>query len=146
MKALTICQPYASLIMLPFSDPRAKRTENRGWHSSYVGPLAIHAGKSREWLDEDPGGNPGLDAYGFEIADLFFGYILGVVDQIACLRPDDVRFRYPKLKEHQHIEGPWCHVYANVRPFAKPVAWKGAQGPWNVPDDVIAAALAVGAK
>ena|ERR1700735_3253754 len=146
MRALTICQPYASLVMLPFSDPRAKRTENRSWHTDYIGPLAIHAGKSREWLEPDPDGIPGKDAYGFLLDDLFFGYILGVVDQIACLKPGDVRRKYPKLKDHQHIEGPWCHVYANVRPFAEPAPWKGAQGFFNVPDDVINAALAVGAK
>lgn len=31
MKCLTVCQPYASLIMLPDDDDRAKRCENRTW-------------------------------------------------------------------------------------------------------------------
>ena len=45
MKALTICQPYPHLIMLG-----EKPVENRTWATSYRGPLAIHAGKSRQWL------------------------------------------------------------------------------------------------
>lgn len=30
-----------------------KRVENREWPTSYRGPLLIHAGKSREWLDDE---------------------------------------------------------------------------------------------
>ena len=40
MKALTILQPWASLIQIG-----AKRIETRSWTSIYRGPLAIHAGK-----------------------------------------------------------------------------------------------------
>ena len=46
MKAITICQPYAELILLG-----QKRVENRVWKPDYFGPLLIHAGKSRTWLD-----------------------------------------------------------------------------------------------
>lgn len=38
MKALTVHQPYASLIAIG-----AKRIETRSWSTSYRGPLAIHA-------------------------------------------------------------------------------------------------------
>lgn len=40
MKALTIHQPYASLLAI-----LAKLYETRGWATSYRGPIAIHAGK-----------------------------------------------------------------------------------------------------
>src|SRR5690348_3969018 len=40
MKALTLTQPWATLLTL-----QAKRTETRSWHTSYRGPLAIHAAK-----------------------------------------------------------------------------------------------------
>lgn len=40
MKALTVTQPWASLIAIG-----AKRIETRSWRSSYRGPLAIHAAK-----------------------------------------------------------------------------------------------------
>jgi hypothetical protein len=41
MKALTIHQPWASLIAVG-----AKRYETRGWATDYRGPIAIHAGKA----------------------------------------------------------------------------------------------------
>lgn len=41
MKALTIRQPWASLIALG-----VKTIETRSWSTSYRGPLAIHAGKA----------------------------------------------------------------------------------------------------
>lgn len=41
MKALTILQPWASLIA-----SGAKRIETRCWKTNYRGPIAIHAGKS----------------------------------------------------------------------------------------------------
>ena len=42
MKALTVRQPWASLIALG-----VKRIETRSWRTSYRGPLAIHAGLHR---------------------------------------------------------------------------------------------------
>lgn len=48
MKALTVCQPYASLIARG-----KKRVENRTWSTSYRGHLYIHAGKSRKWLSSE---------------------------------------------------------------------------------------------
>jgi len=46
MKALTISQPYASLIA-----SGEKWVENRSWPTGYRGPLAIHAGKGTQYLD-----------------------------------------------------------------------------------------------
>lgn len=40
MKAITIHQPWASLISIG-----AKRFETRGWKTNYRGPIAIHASK-----------------------------------------------------------------------------------------------------
>ena len=40
MKALTILQPWATLIAVG-----AKKVETRSWATNYRGPLAIHAGK-----------------------------------------------------------------------------------------------------
>ena len=41
MKAITILQPWASLIACG-----AKKIETRGWATKYRGPIAIHAGKN----------------------------------------------------------------------------------------------------
>jgi len=50
MKALTIRQPWASLISLG-----VKTIETRSWSTKYRGPLAIHAGK--EWAQLTVGPN-----------------------------------------------------------------------------------------
>lgn len=47
MKALTLHQPWASLIAVG-----AKRIETRSWSTTYRGPLAIHAGARKPELDE----------------------------------------------------------------------------------------------
>jgi hypothetical protein len=46
MKAITIWQPWASLIMMG-----AKQFETRSWETKHRGPLAIHAGASRHTVD-----------------------------------------------------------------------------------------------
>lgn len=141
MKAITVCQPFASLIALPESDERHKRTENRVWTARYRGPIAIHAGKSREWLEE--GESPGYDDEGFKISELPFGAIVCVADLIDWPTAEKIRAgmydnRFPWLRDHQHVEGPFCMILQNVRPLAKPIPWKGAQGLWDVPDEVLA--------
>lgn len=47
MKAITIHQPYASLIAWG-----EKHFETRSWSTPYRGPIAIHAGKSMEVLED----------------------------------------------------------------------------------------------
>lgn len=111
MKALTICQPYAELIMLPDDDDRAKRVENRKWPTNYRGPLLIHAGKSREWLDLDDAGEVDV-RYGLPLSGMEFGAIVGVCKLAACFAPGvdpgeaSARRRFTWLAIHQHVEGP----------------------------------------
>jgi hypothetical protein len=45
MKAITVLQPYASLIAVG-----AKQYETRSWATKHRGPIAIHAGK-KDWAD-----------------------------------------------------------------------------------------------
>lgn len=129
MKALTICQPYASLIVRG-----DKRVENRTWPTSYRGRLYIHAGKSREWLtseDDHPSEN-----YGIPLASMPFGAVIATAVLADCVRFDRigqgmVGQRWPWLGEHEHANGPWCWILANVVPIG-PWPWKGAQGLWEL--------------
>ena len=117
MKAITICQPYAQLIAAG-----AKRVENRTWPTSYRGPIAIHAGKSKEWLD-DPAD-----------ADVFvFGAVVALADLVGCKRVEELTGAW---REHHHSTGPWCWMLSNVRRVG-PVPFKGAQGLWEIPDAVV---------
>lgn len=142
MKALTICQPYAELILLPESDTRRKRVENRTWATNYRGPFYIHAGKSREWLDEENGSHPSRINYGITISSMSFGAIVGVARLADCVRVDytvggekrcspKMAAKYPWLQEHEHTEGPWCWILEDVTAIG-PWPWRGAQGLWEV--------------
>lgn len=145
MKALTICQPYAHLIMLPDDDDRAKRVENRTWSTSFRGQLLIHAGKSRQWLSESN--------YGIQLADMVFGAIVGVCKLSDCVGvspgpngslfhyDDAVRRRWPWLHIHRHVEGPFCFVLTECRKFETPIPYRGAQGFFEVPNEVVAEQL-----
>lgn len=61
MKALTIRQPWASLIALG-----VKTIETRSWSTSYRGPLAIHAAKRRPspWWEDTRTGYAGPNRQG----------------------------------------------------------------------------------
>lgn len=114
MKALTICQPYAELIALG-----EKPIENRTWPTSYRGLLAIHAGKSRSWMDDDDERRyPGMA----------FGAVVAVADLVDCRRVSQLP---PELRDSEHANGPWCFVLENVRRLLPPIPAKGAQGLWE---------------
>lgn len=130
MKTITICEPYATLISRGI-----KRVENRTWPTSYRGPLAIHAGKSRDWLDLNDDGTAD-EEYGIPLSEMAFCCVVAVAELVACLHIDIIRggmfdAAYPWLREHEHTEGPWCLVLENVVRLPEPIPAKGAQGLWN---------------
>ena len=130
MKALTICQPYAQLIVRG-----GKRVENREWATRYRGPLAIHAGKSREWLSTEE-----EVFFSDTLLDpLIFGAVIGEAILVDCLHIDRVSCgqydaKYPWLRGHKHTVGTWCWILSDVRRRTDPLPWKGAQGLWDIPD------------
>tara|TARA_B100002049_G_scaffold158746_1_gene118671 strand:- start:355 stop:762 length:408 start_codon:yes stop_codon:yes gene_type:complete len=119
IKALTVCQPFAHLIAV-----REKPVENRTWFTAYRGPLAIHAGKSREHIDEaDP------------VSEMTFGAVIAMARLVDVCHIDDVRRgrydeKHPWLAAHEHTFGPYCWVLANVKRI-EPVPCRGALGLWN---------------
>lgn len=138
-KALTVCEPFASLLMLPTTDPRRKRVENRKWRTDYRGRLWIHAGMSRAFLTptfkgQDP--SP-ADNYGLPLESLKFGKLLGSCTLTACVNMEDIREgrwdrALPWLRNHLHTEGPWCWVLDDPVPLSQSLPWKGAQGLWPI--------------
>lgn len=129
MKAITICQPYPHLIVIG-----EKHVENRTWPTHYRGPLVIHAGKSRAWLD---GGE--MDTNGIPHV---FGAIVATCTLADCVRVEEIHAglldqRFPQLRDRAHCHGPWCWVLADVRPLPVPVPWRGAQGLFDIPDEAV---------
>lgn len=152
MKALTICQPYAHLIMLPAADPHSKRVENRVWPTQYCGPLLIHAGKSKNWLELNDSGMRDV-GYDLPLADMAFGAIVGIAELQFCLTVQNIQqnaasdpakwaLDWKALAISPHTNGPWCFVLHSVRRFPAPIPYKGAQGLFNIPENIVAEQLA----
>ena len=134
MKALTICQPYASLIC-----EGRKRIENRSWPTGYRGPLLIHAGKSKNYLQ---GWNVRRD--GFLPQPMPMGAVVGMAELVACYHLPAIREKKIQLPpehswihSHQHTEGPALWVLEDVQRLKEPIPWNGKQGLWD-PAELIA--------
>lgn len=121
MRALTVCQPYASAIISGSKDCE-NRTWNMRWHR---GPLLIHASKSRSWLGEDERKDKSI----------IFGAILGVVEVVDCLQLADYLHKYGN--DVWGCFGPWCIRMERKRAFITPIPWKGERGLFYVPDDIV---------
>ena len=80
MRALTITQPWASLVM-----SGDKRVETRSWSTTYRGPLAIHAAKGWDvdarWFAEEVCGR----ILSLTPSILPRGAVLGLADLVDCL-------------------------------------------------------------
>lgn len=127
MKALTIFQPYAQLIMLG-----EKCVENRSWETKFRGQLLIHAGKSRDWLD----------TYHPLPKRMDFGAIIGDCQLVDCVKyspGDRAPYPYRWLETDPHAEGRFCYILEKARLFKKPVPCVGMQKFWDVQGETMAA-------
>lgn len=145
VKTITVCQPYAELIARG-----EKRVENRVWAPKYRGPIAIHAGMSRDWLDTyDP--LPNNLVYGAVVA------IANLVTVVHVASKSDGRIdawlkagmeeQFGWLRDHEHFTGPWGWILSDIRRVG-PFPARGMQNlwSWRVPPDhqsEVAAAIRV---
>lgn len=112
MKALTVFQPYAWLIVKGI-----KPIENRTWSTRHRGPLLIHAGA--KWLD---GWQARAARFGIEVpANLPTRGLIGVVDVTGVVKHSDDPW----------FDGPFGWTLDNPReiPF---VPMRGAQGLFEI--------------
>ncbi len=146
MRALTIHQPWAHLIVTPQSELMRgdviKRIENRTWMTRVRGPLLIHAGTSKKSLSSDE-----EEIY----SEMKFGALLGVTFLEACYTIEQIRngVIHPKhiwAKRHRHCQGPCCFVLGEVHRFEQPIKWLGKQRFFEVPDEVVENQLPDGLK
>lgn len=124
MKALTIHQPYASLIAHGL-----KRFETRSWATTYRGILAIHASKqpmsSEMWHK--------AIRVSMALSPFPIGCVIAYVDLVDCLpagdavleaRPSELDFGYWK-------DGYYGWKLVNPRMLTIPVQVRGQQGLWE---------------
>lgn len=86
-----------------------------------------------------------------------FGAIVGVAQLVGVFRvekqpskfygrtyivpPDWAIHKWPWLATHKHVEGPFCWVLRECLRFDDPIPYRGAQGLFDVPDEVVRGAL-----
>jgi len=160
LKALSLWQPWASAIAVG-----AKRIETRHWRTAYRGPLAIHAAKRLvkdelihigacwHWFGALRPLGAGFD--GPPLWDLLpFGAIVAVCDLVDCWPTESFTVaeldtsRWPDGETCAHYDwtermigdfspGRFGWVLADVQALQKPIPWRGKQGLFEVPDDVL---------
>ena len=121
MKAISLWQPWASLVVEGYKD-----VENRPWRSFYRGPLLIHASlkwdqEGADWIEENCSLQLALKE------DHEQGQILGIVDMVECVKDYNSPWFF----------GPYGFVFENPKQFKQSITYRGRQGLFNVPDEII---------
>ncbi len=153
MKALTLTQPWATLVAIG-----AKRFETRSWTTKYRGSLMIHAAKGfpvkvqhlcfsepfRLYLgDYIDFGVPFLGNHRFPL-----GYVIATCDLVDIIRIGDIQEHYfypvngvghfsvppeePELSFGNYSPGRYAWILANVKQLKEPEVARGALGLWDV--------------
>ncbi|BFH15862.1 ASCH domain-containing protein [Paenibacillus melissococcoides] len=145
MKAITIIQPWATLIALG-----AKQFETRSWATKHRGDLAIHAGKQidREACEQEPFRSV-LARHGYTADNLPTGAVVAVCRIVdcwevsRCLRGDVVlekdggnTMREDPIGKQEEAfgwydDGRYAWDLIQIRQLPKPIPAKGQQGLWN---------------
>ena len=123
MKALTIRQPWVHAILR-----EGKNIENRTWHVTYRGWVAIHAAAVPAPNAVYPRGLrvPDLDA-------LDYGAICGVVRVVDIVTAS--RSKWFTGRDDGKVNFGW--VLEDVIELKKPIPCTGGLGLWNLPHDVL---------
>ncbi|HBV97751.1 MAG: hypothetical protein JL50_03085 [Peptococcaceae bacterium BICA1-7] len=152
MKALTLYQPWASLVSIG-----AKRIETRSWATRYRGPLAIHAAKVfPKWARElcsritfsEVLFSPEKHCYTSSL-DLPFGAIVATCILAECCRiGEDGLYRldsnqidppkwfaplpgYPEICFGDYTPGRFAWLFKDMQPLPEPIPASGHQGLWS---------------
>jgi len=143
MKAITLTQPWATLVALG-----QKRIETRSWKTNYRGPLAIHAATNftddgRHLCDEEPfrsllGGDMRVV--------LWKGFVLCTCNLTDCFKmtPEWIAtVKEPELSFGYYDPDRYAWILDDIKPI-RPFRVKGCLGLWNLDDDRLHCALVGG--
>lgn len=142
MKALTLTQPWASLVAIG-----AKRIETRGWRTAHRGPLAIHAAKGFPKWAKETCAEP---AFAAELGRdrLPVGAVIATCRLISCMptrelqenrliqvdpeaRCDDFLLGEEERAFGDYSPGRWAWLLADIEALPEPVPAKGALSLWE---------------
>lgn len=102
-----------------------RRVENRSWRTCYRGPLYIHASKnwSKKSGVELAAICRGAGIASPKMADLKFGWIIGICEIYDCVSYEDVPLKLKLWAE----QGKWCWLLKNIRAM-DPIEHRGRLG------------------
>lgn len=129
MKALTLIQPWATLIAL-----EEKKIETRSWDTKYRGALAIHAGKKIDKkVFELPYYKEVLAKNNITISNIPTGCVIAVCNLSNTSTTDSLR---DKVSDKEYAFGDYSPnrygwELTNVRVLDKPIQAKGMLGLWE---------------
>jgi len=153
MKALTLTQPWASLVAVG-----AKRIETRSWRTSYRGPLAIHAAKGfpgeakrfceSKIVQEALGWQyePNWNLTAVKSKSIHVGCVIAICDLVDCKEilkdmppclPTFYQNRYmvapaaPELYFGDYTPGRYGWLLENIKVLPEPIPAKGALSLWE---------------
>lgn len=120
MKALTLWQPWASLIV-----DRRKTVETRPmpWH--HIGPVAIHAGLK---VDRDA-----CLRFGYDPDKIPRGAVLGTAFKTGLVHFENSIMgpNYVADEYGDYTPGRYGYPLTNIKKFSEPVPVRGHQGFWD---------------
>jgi hypothetical protein len=138
VKTISLWQPWATLVAIG-----AKQYETRSWSMKYRGLLAIHAAKrmdllQKEFCLQDPFYSV-LHAKGYTVGNLPLGGIVAVV-KIIEITPTEAIVKTLSKNEvafGNYASGRYAWKLELVKMLEKPIPMNGAQGLFEVADDLI---------
>lgn len=139
MKALSLWQPWASAIALGY-----KSVETRKWSTRYRGPIAIHAAQRWTNAERDWALYFGLQTNDQRLVKPPLGAIVAVAEITGCYPAEWFNGRINEIERMLGDYGDERYGFTleNVVALSRPIPYSGKQGMFEVPDDIIEAALA----
>ena len=122
MKALTIKQPWAALIIEGY-----KIYEFRSWKTNYRGKILIHAGKTLE--------KEMIEKFNQYNLDYKYGYIIGEAEIVDCILvdknfKDNLKKMNTLVYTKNHVDK-YAWKLANIKKYDKPIPCKGKLSLWE---------------
>jgi hypothetical protein len=136
MKALSLWQPWASLWACG-----RKTYETRSWSTDYTGAIAIHAAKRIETNISDALREICEDEFGGHwTVELPAGALIAVCDRVVCKPTDRLHVDEEEFAQGNFTPGRFAWDPFNMRELPAPIAWRGMQGLFDIPDNLIVGA------
>lgn len=145
MKAITILQPFATLIAIG-----EKHFETRSWSTKYCGDLLIHAGKGKDYMflcNREPFKSV-LKKHGYDKDNLPLGSIIAKTDLMCCMKIIDEKINSDfkvisatlenkwevkgnELEFGYYSKGRYAWNLTSIEKLKEPMPVKGQQRLWN---------------